>query len=240
MHAVCSRPTVLPSHGSLRSTSSALITTFHFHFSYWKKPPLKEITKKVFKQRVIDYWQQKLRKEVSCLKSLLYFRPEIMSLSRPHPIWTTLRITPYETQKACVQARMLSGRFRTEKLAKHWSPNKDGYCLAPECHQVVENIEHILVSCKALEVKRTKLRSLWLSKAAQSPRLHQLVISVLSSSEEEISGFLLDPSVHPETIRLHQLHGDIIHSDLFYLTRTWCHSLNKERLKNLGRWNIRC
>ena len=93
-------------------------------------PPPKEAIKKQCKQRILDFWQVTLRSEVSSLPSLSYFRPEFMSLSRPHPIWTTARTSPYETEKACVQARMLSGRFRTEELARHWTTNKDGYCLA--------------------------------------------------------------------------------------------------------------
>ena len=91
---------------------------------------------------------------------------------------------------------------------------------APEHDQIFKYIDQILVSYKALEATRARIRSLWLTKAADNPRLHQLIISLMSSSEEIISGFLLDLSVHPETI----------HS----------HSPNKEQLKRLERWNIRC
>ena len=53
---------------------------------------------------------------------------------------------------------------------KHWSPNKDGFCLAPEFD--------LNLSCKALKEKRSRIQSLWLSKAADNPRLHHLIISV--------------------------------------------------------------
>ena len=37
------------------------------------------------------------------------FRAEFMSLSHPHPIWTSAGSSPFEVKKANVQARMLSG-----------------------------------------------------------------------------------------------------------------------------------
>ena len=141
-------------------------------------PPPKNAIKLHLKKKVVDFWESKLRSEASCLSSLTYFRPGFMSLSRPHPIWTTSRNSAYETQKACVQAKMLSGRHRTEELARFWSSNKEGFCLATECHETVENLEHILVKCPALEENRQRVRSVLLAKAASSPFLHQMLISL--------------------------------------------------------------
>ena len=73
-------------------------------------PPSKEAFKKLLKARVVDYWEKKLRGEASLLSSLLYFKPEYMSLSKPHPIWTTAGSNPHEVSKAVQQARFLSGR----------------------------------------------------------------------------------------------------------------------------------
>ena len=161
-----------------------------------------------------------------------------MSLAKPHPIWTTAGSSPYEVNKACVQAKMLSGRFRTESLCRFWSTNTNGYCLAPTCHEIVEDIEHILVRCPSLEDSRRRLRSTWLCKAASEPLIHQLLVQVLAAHTEEFSQFVLDPSTNPEVITLSQKYGLNIHKNLFYLTRTWCHTLYKERLKILGRWKL--
>ena len=38
-------------------------------------------SKQLFKNHVIDYWQTKFRNDVIPMKSLLYFKPEYMSLS---------------------------------------------------------------------------------------------------------------------------------------------------------------
>ena len=52
-------------------------------------PPTSEVFKKLVKKHVIDYWEQKLRHEAAPLTSLEFFNPRFMSLSSPHPIWTT-------------------------------------------------------------------------------------------------------------------------------------------------------
>ena len=62
-----------------------------------------------------------MRNEAALLPSLAHFKPEYMSLSSPHPLWLSAGTSPYEVIKATVQATMLYGRFRTEKLCRHWS-----------------------------------------------------------------------------------------------------------------------
>ena len=76
-------------------------------------PPSKLSFKRQAKLRVLDWWNTKYRAEVASLPSLSMFRAECMSLANPHPIWTSAGSSPYEIRKATVQARMLSGRYRT-------------------------------------------------------------------------------------------------------------------------------
>ena len=202
-------------------------------------PPKKEQFKKLTKSRVHDFWECKLRKDASSLPSLKYFRPTFMSLDKPHPLWTTAGSSPYEVNKACIQAKMMSGRYRTEKLCRFWSNNKEGFCLSPSCDSIPEDIEHILSSCQGLETTRQSLRSAWLTNAATNPLIHQLIVRIISASSEDLCQFILDPSTHPDVINLCQIHGNKILDNIFYLTRTWCHTLHKKRLKILGRFNLK-
>ena len=206
--------------------------------SLLQNPMSKDSFKKLVKTKVLDSWQDKLRKEAAPLDSLKYFKPGFMSLHRAHPLWTTAGCSPYETRKATIQARMLSGRFRTEYLARHWSENKEGFCLAPTCKNIIEDIEHILVGCPALKSARSRLVSLWETKSVSYPILHQLITTILVSSEESFCQFVLDPSVHPLTISLNQKYGNQILKELFYLTRTWCFTVYKERMTIQGKWNL--
>ena len=49
--------------------------------------------------------------------------------------------------------------------------------------------------------------------------------------------FLVDCSVLPEVIAVGQVLGDkLVHHHLFRVSRTWCYTLHRDRLKILGRW----
>ena len=141
---------------------------------------------------------------------------------------------PYDVTKAITQCRMLSGRYRTELLARHWSSNKSGYCLAPTCIQIHEDLAHILISCPSYQISRLKLRRLWLS--CKTKLILELLTSLLIGPDTELIQFILDPSVHPHVISLSQIYGSDIIRTVFHLTRTWCYTLHRERAKLLGRW----
>ena len=199
-------------------------------------PPSRDAFKKLIKSRVVDYWERKLRGEASLLPSLVYFKPEFMSLSKPHPIWTTAGSNPYKVSKAIQQARFLSGRYRSKYLSRHWTNSKEGYCLSPTCSNELENVEHILIHCGAYTECKRRLYSLWLS--SPNPIVKKLVIEAFSNEIEYLLQFIIDCSVLPSVIRAVQAHGPGILDDLFYLTRTWCFSVHRQRMKMLGRWNL--
>ena len=141
-----------------------------------------------------------------------------MSLAKPHPIWTTVGSNPYEVAKAIQQARFLSGRYRTEILSRHWSKNREGYCLSPTCNQKVETIEHLLLHCEAYSDIKKKLYSLWLN--SPHPTVHLLALGALSSTTEYLLQFILDCSVLPQVISATQQYGNLILAEIFYLTKT--------------------
>ena len=201
-----------------------------------ENPPSKEKFKKTIKSHVINYWENKLRSEASPLLSLSHFHPAFMSLTKPHPIWSSVGSNPYEVTKAIQQARFLSGRYRTENLASHWSNNPNGYCQVQPCVTTVETVMHILVDCDSFIETRRNLCNLWLSCADSNVLL--LVVEALSNSAEYFLQFILDCSVLPSVIRATQLYGSSVLEQLFYLTRTWCYTIHRKRMKILGRWNF--
>ena len=198
-------------------------------------PLSKESFKKLVKSKITDYWETKLRLEVSPLLSMSYFKPEFHSLVQPHPILWTAGPNPYEVSKAIIQCRMLSGRYRTELLARHWSRNRNGYCLSSSlCNSTHETLDHILLWCPAYHNLRERLMKLWLSNPY--PHIKNIIITTLNGSSHNLMQFLLDPSTHPQIILLAQNLGDEPLRIAFYLTRTWCFSIHRERAKILGRW----
>ena len=109
-------------------------------------PPTKETLKSLLKQNISSYWQlilsKKIRNDENEMSSLKYFHPQFMSLLRPHPILTSAGHT-YDTNKMIIQLRMLSGRYRSGSLLKHFSPSISGVCEL--CLLEEEDISHILL-----------------------------------------------------------------------------------------------
>ena len=203
-----------------------------------RSPPTKEAFKKRVKSHVIDYWEKMLREEISALTSLEFFKPGFMSVSKPHPIWTTPGSSPAKIAMATIQAQMLSGRYRTEKLCSHWSNRKSGVCLLDHlCSSTTEDLQHILKHCPALKPARDKLIRFTIEYCHQHLPIFPLVQEFCQPSHPQFCQFLLDCSILPEVITATQLNGFEVLATLFHITRTWCYTLHKERLKMLGRWN---
>ena len=184
------------------------------------------------------------------LPSLLYFKPQYMSLTRPHYIWL-LPESGYEVEKSVVVASMLSGRYMTDFHTRHWSQsNKSGscqLCLAElhskpspgsYCPPPLGTLEHQLLDCPVLSPTRENCQALWRSYCEDKPEIWNLIVS---HSGEEIypqMQFLLDPSCCPIVISAIQSLGSGVLSHIYYLNRSWCHSIHLRRRKNLKLLNI--
>ena len=201
-------------------------------------PPTKERFKSLVRSKVIDHWETNLRTEAEMLRSssLKYFKAEYMSLCHPHPIWTTCGSNSFEVNKAIVQAKMLSGRYVTDKLSRHWSHNKSGICCLPGCSgQETGSLEHLMLFCPALSTTRSSLLDLSLSVASESNLISDIILSAINEPSVEIRmQFLLDCSSIPAVQRLKQSSNHHFISRLFYLTRTWCYSIHRARMTKLG------
>ena len=147
-----------------------------------ENPPPKSLLKAKVKSNVSDYWKSLLTAEAAGLKSLTYLRPSQYNLKQPALLWLAASGNSFECAKSTIVAKMISGRYRSEDLCKHWSTtNKHGHCLAPTCTDVIGDLEHMLVVCPALQEVRGKLTKLWLDRSTQSPALNQLIKMVLAS-----------------------------------------------------------
>ena len=58
---------------------------------------LKKLTNSMF----LDWWTAKFCGEAEHLDSLQFFNPSFMSLSSPHPLWTSAG-SPFEVKKAVI------------------------------------------------------------------------------------------------------------------------------------------
>ena len=137
-----------------------------------------------------------------------------------------------------MQATFLSGRYRTEEMCRHWSSNTNGYCLLPVCSGLnqVEDIKHILASCRSLSGVRQNLVNFTIQYSEKVPFLADIILKYTNPNNPWFFQFMIDCSTIPEIISTSQLFGKEIHYHLFKVTRTWCYSLHRERMRLLGRW----
>ena len=162
-----------------------------------------------------------------------------MSLASPNSIWTAAGRDSYDVAKARIQLLSLSSQYPCAKYTRHWSAdNPNGICSFSSCStlNLVESPEHVLLQCPAYTTSREKMILMCLR--SREPRVHQLVTRFLLSNSAKIMQFLLDCSAIPEVINLSQSWGEDIYKDLFYLSRTGCFTMHKERMKRLCRWNF--
>ena len=203
-------------------------------------PPDMESFKKTVKLNVLDFWRRKITSEAAQLDSLLYFHPKYMSLQTPHPLWTSCSSNPYEVQKAVVQSRMLSGRYRDDRLSRHFTTNTSGRCLLCQADDVpdppVGDLHHLLLHCPSLSSRRSLLAEYWTDRTENSPVCRAFVEDFQTKSEKYKMQFILDCSVIPSIVAATQIHGDSVQMIIFRITRTYCYSIHRERLKKLNRW----
>ena len=128
--------------------------------------------------------EAKLRAKASSLDSLCFFKADFYSLHKPHPIWRTAGANPYEVQKACTQAKMISGRYRTCQLTRHWSGDTSGNCSLPTCrlNPVQGSLSHILIDCPDLSPARERVFALWSEYLQDKPSLLSIVTKYTTES----------------------------------------------------------
>ena len=191
--------------------------------------------KKEAKVRITAYWHQKLVSEAAILPSLQFFRPSFIPLGRVHPIWTTCGSSSSAVRAATVQARILSGRYRTDWLRRNWAPGESGACRLPGCALYPGDTLHLLAgACPALAPTQSRVLANWSENLTEFPVLYTAVSSIVSGAPNDFVSFLLDPSTSPEIITLAQQHGAVITDTVFSLTRQWVWSTHRARLRLLG------
>ena len=200
-------------------------------------PPSKDAYRKLVRKKVIDYWEQKLRHEASLLKSLEFFKPEFMSLTKPHPIWSTTGPSPTKIVMASVQSLLISGRYRTESLLSHWVPNSNGHCKLTDTCNTTEDINHFLKICPALDIARHKLCNFTESYCISHPDISNIVSKYCTPESHLFTQFLIDCSTIPEVIiAVQKSQQNVLITHIFNITRIWCYTLHRERMKILGHW----
>ena len=164
-----------------------------------------------------------------------------MSLIKPHLLWLTCGSNPFEVNKAVIQARMLSGRYITDKLARHWSQNEAGHCSLPTCStNAIGSLEHFLLFCPALQEPRDKMMKLCHDVSETNDIVKSITKLIFNDPNyKRRMQFLLDCSTIPEVIQLTQRYNLEVLGQLFYISRNWCYAIHRSRMTQLGLYKYR-
>ena len=99
-------------------------------------------------------------------------------------------------------------------------------------------LSYILTECSDLQPARQRVLSLWADHMQDKPNLMPVIMKYITHHDSSLFlQFLLDCTVLPDVRELKQQLGEWVHDSLLYLTRTFCFSVHKSRLKLLGKWN---
>ena len=196
-------------------------------------PPSKHEWKMYCKTKVNSYWTNYFQNECKRRKSLEFFNPDGMSVFNTHPIYSSCMGDPYQTSKAIVQAKMVSGRYPIEKLAakfKNANPTDADYiCKVCDSGQV-ETLIHALLHCKGTQAARNTAMVASKDKLKHSIYLSAKWENTFASTDHTITQFLLDPTSYnlvPEMRVCLKDKSDV--RQMFYVTRLWCYSINRAR-----------
>ena len=137
---------------------------------------------------------------------------------------------------------MLSGKYLTDRLQRHWTENKCGFCLLPACapFQFDGTLEHLLLFCQSLKTTRERLLELVSKVSAEDNQISFIINTVFYDPDPKVlMQFLLDCTTMPIVIDTTQRSGHKIRDRLLYVGRTWCYNIHRERMKQMGLMKFR-
>ena len=115
--------------------------------------------------------------------------------------------------------------------------------ISPECKNILEDLQHIIKTCPALQPTRLKLSEFtkeYTEKKIDNEEVRKLILSMTTLTHPQYMDYLLDCSCLPPVVSLVQRLGvEEVLPHLFTISGTWLFVLHRERLKLLGRWNVR-
>ena len=193
---------------------------------------MKTAYKASVKTAIISFWRAALIAEAVPLSSLRYLRLPFLPLGRgAHPLWWTCSSSSTAVRSATVMAKMLSGRYRSCWLRRHWT-EESGACRLPGCGQVPGDVPHLLSGeCRALQpYLATTLQHLF-DMLDPHPHLLPPVMAALNGDRETVTAFFLDPGV----MKLVQEYGTVsVLTPMFRAARAWIWCAHRARMRLLG------
>ena len=197
-------------------------------------PPTKSQWARLVRKSILSHWQSKLATEAAPLSSLSFLRASHLSLSRPHLLWTTCPPGPLPSRQASLMARILSGRYQSCWLRRHWD-GSNGACRLPSCGKIPGDIVHLFGGCCPTLLPEIEPLAKKLTKCiSYLSHLASLLSEVTAREPISFTQFFVDPSTDPQAIKTFQFHGQEVWDKLFYISHSWLFTIHRARYRLLG------
>ena len=152
-------------------------------------------------------------------------------------LWLAAGSNSFECTKSLIVGKMVSGRYHSDYLCRHWTPtNKKDFCLADTCYEVMGDLVHMLGACQSLQSVRERLFTFLMDRSTTTPALHSFITVMVCAAPQALTQFVLDPSQFPAILAIWNSLGQYIINHTYYLTRTFAYYMHREKMIALGRW----
>ena len=200
-------------------------------------PKSKFTFKKLVKTKVVYFWRNFYIQSMKVKSSLHFLRSEFLPFgSGPHSVWLSCEGSETAIHAATIQAKILTGKYRDDKLLSKFSEGLSGSCTLPGCNFYPGDCTHWLsFKCPALSSALSSTLNHSLEVLKPFPFLLEIVCSALSRSPKDWAQFIIDPSTDAAVIVHKQQFGDQSIWPLFKLSRAmiWCFHRERKRLNCL-------
>ena len=205
-------------------------------------PQPKSVFKKLVKTKITQYWRKYFISSIRDKPSLQFIRAEFLPFgSGPHPLWLSCGGSVSAVKAAIVQARIISGKYKDDKMLSKFDDRLSGKCTLSGCDFFPDDTTHWLsFQCQALAPALTSTFNNVIEVLRPWPLLLDVVHDALSRSPVEWAKFVVDPSTYPSVIVIKQQFGEESIWPLFKLSRAliWCFHKEQKRLKGLNIFQV--
>ena len=132
-------------------------------------------------------------------------------------------------------ATMMSGRYKSDNLMKHWSKeNPSGLCIhCGDESNLIGTLKHYLIECIFFQPTRENMFKLCEDKLSDNIHASLIFQKIVKNPEQNIFfSFLLDPSCNSDVIRGVQEKKFTLEL-IFSSCRTYCYAIHRHRMELL-------
>jgi hypothetical protein len=192
-------------------------------------PPQKQAWKKRVKEAVTSFWEGEYKNEADRrgLTSIRYMSTLSLDFRSPAPVWTSATMSPRESYKARIKAKVLTGCLTLQVHEARFKVNQ--HQRSPTCRlcsTAVEAREHFILHCPALQSTRMTFLNRILAL------LDSIGVQDIHTDPSLLMQVIIDPHHEglPEEIRMHSDTQQSLES----LSRDLIYFLFRKRLQILN------